>query len=149
MGTMKDVRDVLSARLKTIPDTNVAHFMPGTINPPQIVLEPGVSERAPGSRAALDYTKAFQHGSTDLSFICLVWVSRAHEESAVEALGAFLDVDGDHSIVSAVEADQQPLRVNGEQVAHFAQVPYCTHYGPGNYNNVSYLVAEFQITVMT
>ena len=95
-ATVKQVRDGLEVRLKTIAGLNAASYLPEQINTP--VGFPVL--------ASIDYRGAFRGGNVQMVFAVHVIVGRYQDKDAHDALSDYLAYDGAKSIRAALDGDQ-------------------------------------------
>jgi hypothetical protein len=134
-ATITQVRTALKTRLQSIPDLEVYKKPPGSINPPAAVITP-----TPGS--FLTYrTSAVSH---DLELLVAVFVQWGEDDSATEALDAYLADSGTYSIYAAIQADPRLGNVVDSTIVIDAQNYGKHEYPEGN----PYLGVEFNIGVL-
>ena|SRR5690606_22136556 len=148
MASLGKIRAALAERLAAIDGLRVSAHVASSISPPAAAILPGLGAETSTSRPAIEYDKAFRGGSHKLHFLVKLAVSAADDESAQEALDAYLDSEGALSIKAAVEAGLAPIEESGEILADYAQVPGVTHYGVLTWGGVEYFGADLHVEVL-
>jgi hypothetical protein len=134
-ATLGQVRAALKTRLQAISGLEVYARPPGTINPPAALIAP-----APGS--FLTYRTS--HTSHDLELIVVVFVQWGEDDSATDALDAYLADAGASSVYATVQADPT---LGG--VVDSAAVLDAQNHGRHEYpEGVPYLGVEFNVGVL-
>lgn len=125
MPSISELRTGLTTRLATISGLRTSATIPDQINPPLAVV----------SLDRITYDQAFVRGLDEYEFTVTVFVGRAGERTAQNALDVYLAPTGNTSIKTVIEADRslankaQTLRVtdmSGIQAINIGDVPYLT-----------------------
>lgn len=133
MSLFGDIRTGLATRLATIPGLRTYSYMPDQINPPVAVAGP----------VSVTYDQAFNRGHDDLVWEVMVFVSRADEKAAQEAMDAYCDYNGTYSIKAAIEGD---ATLGGAVIN--ARVTDLSSYETLAVGEVQYLAATFRISII-
>ena len=125
------IRAGLGANLSTIRGLRVAETIPDQVNPPVAVV----------SLTTVDYDGALAGGLTTYNFTLTVIVGRMSERTAQRTLDAYI-TPGVGSIKTAVQSDRT---LGGS--AFDCRVESLTSYGSVTIGEVTYLAADFAVTV--
>lgn len=133
MSLFADIRAGLAANLATIPGLRTHSFMPDQINPPVAVAGP----------VSVTYDAAFNRGHDDLVWEVMVFVGRADERAAQDAMDTYCDATGAYSVKTAIESDP----TLGGAVIN-ARVTDMSAYETLAVGEVQYLAATFRISII-
>jgi hypothetical protein len=136
VATLSQIRTGIAARLATVSGLEVHDNVPGSVNPPAVVITP-----APG--IFLEYGTTLGNQTNDYTFTLTLFVQRGDEDSGQDALDAYADVSGAQSIPAALDADPT---LGG--VVHDCNLVDAQNYGRFTYNEVDYFGCTFTLRVM-
>lgn len=134
MPTLTQIRDGLKTRLDTIEGLRAHDTVPGQLQPPAAVVEPG--------DPVVQFDTANARGLDTWTFKIRVFVAFQSDKHGQDKLDSFLAPSGDSSVKAAVEGD----RTLGGTVAD-CRVVEARSYDSYVYGNVTYLGVEFTVTV--
>lgn len=132
MASIAQIRSGLAANLATISGLRTSATVPDDFNPPIAVVIP----------ATIEYDTAFRRGLDTYEFQVLAIVGRASERNAQANLDAYCQSSGASSIKTALESNRT---LSG--VIKDLRVTSMRNYGPADIGGVTYLTAEFVVSV--
>lgn len=136
MASLSVLRDRLQARLATISGLRAHDTIPDQIAVPAAVV---------GGPDVIEYDYVMARGADRYVIPMRIYVNRANERAAQDALDGYLAASGPTSVKAAIEADMtlggaaQVCRVTGTKPGS---------YGVYNVGNVHYLGVEFLCEVI-
>lgn len=134
-ATLTEVRNALKTVLETIDGLQVHSFPRGVITPPAAVIMPADGEFLT-YRVSMDTTH-------DLELSVTVFTPWGEDQSATEALDAYIADSGAYSVYAAVEADQT---LGG--IVDGCQVVSAGNHGRVTYNGIDLFACEFGLEIL-
>lgn len=132
MASIAQIRTGLATNLATISGLRTSAIVPDDFNPPLAVVIP----------STIEYDTAFRRGLDTYEFQVLAIVARASERNAQANLDAYCQSTGSSSIKTALESNRT---LSG--VIKDLRVTQMRNYGPADIGGVTYLTAEFVVSV--
>lgn len=132
MASIAQIRTGLATNLATISGLRTSAIVPDDFNPPLAVVIP----------STIEYDTAFRRGLDTYEFRVLAIVARASERNAQANLDAYCQSTGSTSIKTALESNRT---LSG--VIKDLRVTQMRNYGPADIGGVTYLTAEFVVSV--
>ena len=134
MIDISGVRDALAANLSNVDGLRVSAHVPDVVNPPMALV-------TVGRGTFIRYDAALSSGAAELSFVVVLFVTRASEGAGQDALDAYVS-DGPGSIKAAIESNPTL-----GTLADWVVVTEARSFGTLTYNGVDYFGCEFLVGV--
>lgn len=144
--SVTQIRQALASKLGAITyngkTLRAYYYVPGTIEPPCVVIVPGTF--IPGDTvSAIHYDSTMANGSHDYVFTLQIVLSNAVDRTAQDSIDDYISPQGPQSVKATIEADMT-LGVAGISFAH---VQRTIQYGKITFNQVEYWGAQLVVQV--
>lgn len=130
--TISELRTGLATNLATISGLRTSSFIPDNINPPIALVEP----------VSVSFDTVMARGLDEYSFKVTVVAGRASERAGQSLMDGYCSGSGSSSVKGAIESDRT---LGGK--ANDLRVTGLSSYGSITIGDVTYLAAEFAVTV--
>ena len=134
MATITQMRSGIAANLAKISGLRTATTVPDVINPPMAIVVPN----------SITFDRSFKRGTDEYEFAVIVIASRADERTAQTKIDGYCSPTGAGSVKAAIESDRS---LGG--VIQDLRVTEMRAYGPADIGGVTYLTAEFVVSVFS
>lgn len=137
------IKEALVAAMTNGTGVRGRPFIPGTVEPPSIVIVPGTF--IPGdTKAAIEFDSTMANGSHDYIFTVALILSDADRRVAQEEVDQYISPEGEKSLKAALEAD---MTLGG--VVSFARMVKVVQYGFLVWNGNNFFGAQCVVEVTT
>ena len=137
MADLSDIRKGIRRRLETIAELSAMDYVPGAFVPPIAIV---------GFPSRIDYDHAMGRGIDEYTIPIKVIVAVGDQESADDALEAYLAKTGSSSVKAAFNIGPGAQTLGG--VVSDCRVTAMTGAGGQEFGAVTYLVADFELMVI-